>query len=238
MELEDRLTLDQAEGIDLDLRLAGIASRGSALIVDLLIEFLVLLVVVAAGASLGDLGTAFAAVASFLILLGYPIVAEAFAGGRTLGKALFRLQVVGTQGQPITFLQATIRNLVRFVDSLPGVYLVGIVCVVLSKRAQRVGDLAAGTLVVHRPRPAAGAAWTVEVDPASIPGSWDVSAVSADEVAAVRSFLGRRADLAPQARYELAATLAGRLTPKVAGVPLDGGPEAFLERVAAARSVR
>jgi len=62
--------------------------------------------------------------------------------------------------------------------------------------------------------------------------------VTPEEVAMARSFLERRAQLTPDARWQLAVTLADQLRPKVAGVPLDGGPEAFLERIVVARTAR
>ncbi len=245
MELDDRLTLASAEGIDLDLRLAGIGSRGSAFLVDLVLQAAALALAGLVASAFGDLGRAFLAVAAFLILLGYPILAEAF-GGRTVGKALLRLSVVTTEGTPITFLASVIRNLVRLVDSLPGTYFVGIAAVLLTRRGQRVGDLAAGTLVVHSGRsrsrrdrsPALGSAAPFDVGLPPEAVRWDVSAVTAEEVAAVRSFLDRRCDLDPSHRANLAQTLSFQLLPKVAGVPLDGGPEHFLERVVAAKTSR
>jgi hypothetical protein len=67
---------------------------------------------------------------------------------------------------------------------------------------------------------------------------WELSAVSLDELAAVRSFLERRYELAPEARGQIGYALAEQLRPKVAGIPLDGYPELFLERVVYARSFR
>lgn len=241
MELDDRVTVAGAEGIDLDLVLAGVSSRGAAFIADLLVQSLaILLVTVAAGAA-DRLSTAVVAVALFAILLGYPIVAEAFAGGRTVGKALLGIRVVSIDGTPVTFLSAAIRNVLRVVDSLPGVYVVGIIAVLATARNQRVGDLAAGTLVVHKARAAVashdGFLAAAPASEAEMAG-WDVSAVTAEEVAALRSFLGRRGQLDPMRRAELAQTLSFQVLPKVAGVPLEGGPEAFLERVVAARTAR
>ncbi len=244
MELDDRVTVAGAEGIDLDLVLAGVGSRGAAFIVDLLLQAVALAAVTAAAGAVADLGPAVLAVAVFLIFLGYPILAEAFAGGRTVGKALLGISVVSVDGTPVTFLAATIRNVVRLVDSLPGVYLVGIIAVLATTRNQRVGDLAAGTLVVHRPRAAvasvaagAGAGAGSHASVAEMAG-WDVSAVTVEEVAALRSFLGRRGSLEPRSRADLAQTLSFQILPKVAGVPLEGGPEVFLERVVAAKTVR
>jgi len=242
VELDDRVTVAGAEGIDLDLVLAGVGSRGAAFLVDLSLQVAVLFLVTAAAAAVTDLSTAVVAIATFVIFLGYPILAEAFAGGRTVGKALLGISVVAVDGTPVTFLAAAIRNAVRLVDSLPGVYAVGIISVLATSRNQRVGDLAAGTLVVHRPRAAvpssfAGGSGVAPASPGEM-AAWDVSAVTADEVAALRSFLGRREALDPRSRADLAQTLSFQILPKVAGVPLEGGPEVFLERVVAAKTLR
>lgn len=241
MELDDRVTVAGAEGIDLDLVLAGVGSRGAAFLIDLALQAAMLGAITAAAGAVASLSTAVVAIATFVTFLGYPILAEAFAGGRTVGKALLGISVVAVDGTPVTFLAATIRNVVRVVDSLPGVYLVGIVAVLATRRNQRVGDLAAGTLVVHRPR----AALADDVDggvhavaSAEEMAGWDVSAVTSDEVAAMRSFLGRRSSLDPGRRAELAQALSFQILPKVAGVPLEGGPEVFLARVVAAKTTR
>ncbi len=242
MEIDDRYMLASAEGIDLDLRLAGIGSRGTAFLVDLALQAVALLVAGLVGGA--GLGAAFFAIAAFLILLGYPIVAEAFAGGRTIGKALLRVAVVRVDGTPISFLDSVVRNILRFVDALPGTYFVGMAAVLVTARNQRLGDLAAGTIVVHRgalstgagSRPGGRAAGVAELPPEA--AGWDVAAVTADEVAAVRSFLVRRGELDAAHRANLAQTLAFQLLPKVAGVPLEGGPEQFLERVVAAKAAR
>jgi len=241
VELEDRLTVASAEGIDLDLSLAGISSRAAAFLTDLIIESLALFLVFAVGSSFGDLGVAFSAIAFFMIFFGYPTLAETFAGGRTLGKALFKIHAVSIDGGPLTFLSAAIRNIVRVIDALPGVYLVGLISIVATKKNQRVGDLAANTLVIHKVRPTVpgrAGAWDLPAFAAVDTSNWDVTSVTAEEVAAVRSFLMRRGQLDPSSRANLAQTLAFQLLPKVAGVPLEGGPEVFLERVVTAKSQR
>lgn len=233
--------MPSAEGIDLDLVLAGLGSRGVALMVDLLLQALLVALLTIAAGSAGDGGVAFAAIALFLVLLGYPVLFEAFNGGRTLGKMMMGIAVVTGDGTPIGFLAAVIRNVLRFVDSLPGTYTVGMVSILATSRNQRVGDLAAGTLVVRRPRrhasaPAVG--WTVPAAPPPELAQWDLSAVTAEEVAAIREFLGRRQQLQPVARAQIGDALARQVAPRVAGVPLDGGPELLLERIAWAKSFR
>ncbi len=245
VELEDRISLPSAEGIDLDLVLAGIGSRSLALLVDLTLQMLALFLLALVADALGDGGAAFASVGAFLVLLGYPILFEAFNGGRTLGKAWLGIAAVADDGTPLRFLPAVIRNVVRVVDSLPGTYTVGLIAVLATERNQRVGDLAAGSLVIRRPRVHSTVPMgAIATPPAAVPGpppemaTWDVTAVTADEVAAIRSFLGRRHDLAAAPRFQIADALARQILPKVAGVPAADGPEAFLERVAAAKVSR
>lgn len=235
---DDRLSVASAEGLDLDLRLAGIGSRGGALSLDLVLQAVLMALVSLVGSLFAELGVAFAAIAGFLVVFGYPIVAEGFAGGRTFGKAIMGIRVVAHDGSPATFLDVVVRNLVRLIDALPGTYFVGLVAVLASPRAQRLGDMAAGTLVVHERRRREVSAvpmLTAEDLPPEAAG-WDVSAVTAEEVAATRSFLARRHQMQPSNRADLAQGLAFQLLPKVAGVPLEGGPEVFLERVVAART--
>jgi uncharacterized RDD family membrane protein YckC len=87
------------------------------------------------------------AIAYFVVVLAYYFVMEA-ATGKTLGKMVMGLRVVSTSG-PYTPMKAFIRNLLRIIDGLPFLYLLGIIVVASSKQKQRIGDMAAGTLVVR-----------------------------------------------------------------------------------------
>jgi len=243
VELEDRVTMAGAEGIDLHVVLAGLGSRGVAIIVDIVLQTIALVAVVALASLFGDAGLAFAAVGSFMVLLGYQVLAEAFANGQTVGKRMMSIAVVDVDGSPVSFMDAVIRNVLRVVDLLPGTYFVGCVSILATPRNQRVGDLAAGTLVVQRTRDRGpvddfGYPTGMSIAPVLSPeaAGWDISAVTPEEVAAARSFLVRRHSLDPQHRANLAQTLSFQLLPKVAGVPLDGGPEIFLERIVAAKT--
>jgi hypothetical protein len=104
---------------------------------------------------LGVLSRDFAVGASilayFLISVGYGITMEWYWRGQTLGKRLFRLRVMDVQGLRLQLSQIVIRNLLRFVDSLPAFYLVGGLTSLVSRRAQRLGDIAANTIVVRNP---------------------------------------------------------------------------------------
>jgi uncharacterized RDD family membrane protein YckC len=247
VELDERVTLPGAEGIDLDLVLAGIASRAAALVLDLVVQALLIgaLAIGVTGLS-ENVAVSILAVGSFGVWFGYPILLEAFAEGQTVGKRALGIAVVRTDGTPAGFLAAAVRGVVKVIDLLPGVGTVGLVSMVATKRCQRLGDLAAGTLVVRRAaRPQAVAGGPVGFDAvasgyAPPPGTetWDTTGLSLEELAAIRAFLDRRAQLDPGQRALIAQTLAEHVLPKVAGVPLDGGPEVFLERLAWARGRR
>jgi uncharacterized RDD family membrane protein YckC len=98
-----------------------------------------------------DVAAAFMTVAYFAVSIGYGIVTEWFWRGQTIGKRLLRLRVLDEQGLRLTFSQIVVRNLLRFVDALPFFYLVGGVALLVSRRAQRLGDFAANTVVVRTP---------------------------------------------------------------------------------------
>ncbi|MCK5802601.1 MAG: RDD family protein [Lentisphaeria bacterium] len=91
------------------------------------------------------------AVLYFVLSISYGILCEWLLGGQTVGKRLLRLRVIDVQGLPLRFSQVAIRNLLRAVDLLPGMYLVGGLCCVLTRNDQRLGDIAGNTTVVHLP---------------------------------------------------------------------------------------
>ncbi len=99
-----------------------------------------------------DIARGFYIISYFIVSIGYGIALERYMRGQTLGKRLLGLRVMDSQGLHLNFSQIVIRNLLRFVDSLPSLYLVGGVVCLLSKQAQRLGDIAAGTIVVRYPK--------------------------------------------------------------------------------------
>ncbi len=98
-----------------------------------------------------DFGTALVTMAGFLVSVGYAMALEWFWNGRTLGKRLLRLRVMDSNGLHLKFNQVVIRNLLRVVDGLPLLYMAGGAACLASSRYQRLGDLAAGTIVVRSP---------------------------------------------------------------------------------------
>jgi uncharacterized RDD family membrane protein YckC len=167
----------------------------------------------------------------FLVTWGYYPLFEGFWNGRTPGKRLQRIRVVRSDGQPVTLGPVLVRNLVRVVDFLPSSYGVGVVTMVVTARSQRLGDLAAGTIVI-RERPLPPPAPLALGPDVAADAALDTTALSEREYALVRSFLERRASLTPAARRHLATQLAEGLRPRVAaGTVPPGEEEVFLEGI-------
>jgi len=245
---EDRISVATPEGVTLEVTLAGAGSRFAAGLIDQILRTALLLALVLLIGLVGELGDlsgglflALLLVGLFLVQFAYDMLFETLAAGRTPGKRWTGLRVVRAGGAPVGFLASTIRNVLRIVDALPGFYLVGMLCVLFTRNNQRLGDLAAGTIVVRErtqhtalPQPRSSPSLS-DTDDASL---WDVSAISAEEVATVRRFLDRRESLAPEARERLAHEMATRLGPKVVGPPKQWAPEAFLEYLVATKAAR
>ena len=162
--VQETLRIATPEGVSLELPLAGVGSRFVALLVDTLLQGVIFVgVIVLLVVSGGDGFTAFAVMGFtvFSLLFVYPVAFELAAGGRTPGKRWSSLRVVCDNGSTVTFRASALRNLVRLVDMLPGLYLVGAIAIFATRNNQRLGDLAAGTIVVREPR--AGAVATRDV---------------------------------------------------------------------------
>lgn len=147
------LVVNTPERVSFQYQVAGIGTRAIAQILDLLILFGVLIAVYYAAVAVGQLGSDVVAylvaiLGTFVVIFGYFWACEAFWSGQTVGKKVFRLRAVGDRGEPMTFAQAGIRNIVRLVDFLPYAYGVGMVVLFINGKGKRLGDLAAGTVVV------------------------------------------------------------------------------------------
>ncbi len=234
------MTITAPEGVELQIVLAGAGSRLIAGAIDLLLQALLvgLAALVALDLVGGGLGLALFAMAAFVGLYLYDVLFEVLASGRTPGKRFTHLRVVREKGAPVDLPASATRNLLRLIDILPGAYLVGIACIILTKRNQRLGDLAGGTLVIREPSAPRRRAPATEHTQAPQTAGWDVSAVSGEELAAVRRFLERRGELDGRARGELAFRLEQGLREKVAGAPAGLAAERFLEALVQAKSAR
>lgn len=237
MRYDDTVTIATPEGVDLELTLAGAGSRFVSALVDLGIQMVLALGAVAAFGWVGGFGQAAVAIITSLVVLGYDILFEVLASGRTPGKRLNGMRVVRSGGEPVGFLTSAIRNVLRLVDFLPFAYVIGAAAILATRKNQRLGDVAAGTLVVRDRVPKVALYRDAATAPAET-STWDTSAITAEEVAAVRRFLERRPEIEAGARAELARTLATRLEPKVAGAREGLDAEVFLTLLVAAKTAR
>ncbi len=138
------------EGVNLNLRLAGPPVRLLAWGFDAVLMGVTQSIVALLMSLLGQMGTGLMLLSVFAITWFYPVAFEVLRAGATPGKAAFGLQVVHDDGTPISLGASLLRNLLRFADFLPTAYGAGLVSMLLSPNFQRLGDLAAGTLVVYR----------------------------------------------------------------------------------------
>ena len=182
-ETGDELVVATPELVTFDYQLAGPGSRFLAQLIDFPIQLLLLLLAGLAGVGLARVvpNTSLVIVATlmvaFIVVWGYYAISEAAWSGKTLGKLAFGLRVVGDHGEPITIGQSVVRNLVRIVDFLPFFYGLGIIALFANGRGKRLGDLAAGTVVVRERAPitlkrlrAAAEATTADGSPGNGPG--------------------------------------------------------------------
>lgn len=212
------LLIKTPEGVVFSQHLAGPATRMAAWSVDFacVLALVMVLNLITSLSSLisPDFAQALMILNYFAVSIGYGIFTEWHWRGQTIGKRLMRLRVVDAQGLQLHFSQIVIRNLLRFVDALPLLYLTGGLVCLLSRRAQRLGDLAANTVVVRLPR-------IFEPDLKNLLGGKFNSLrlyphlvarlrqrVAPDEAAAALQAVMRRDEFLPDARVELFRCLA------------------------------
>jgi len=138
------------EGIELTLRLAGPVPRALAWSVDFLLRAALVLVVSMIASRFGRAGMGVVLIAAFFVEWLLPAWFEAMWGGQTPGKRLFRLAVLNDDGTPVRWPGALTRNLLRAADFLPFLYGVGLITMLMNRDFKRLGDLAAGTVVVYQ----------------------------------------------------------------------------------------
>ena len=234
--MERSVTVRTPEAIAFYYELAGLGSRFLALFVDTIIQgvALVALVIISSlgarrAASLAtalhvshkNLESTVVAVAilvGFCLFYGYFIAFEQYWNGQTPGKRALGIRVVRDGGYPVELAGSTIRNLVRIIEFTLGFYFISVISMLLSSENKRLGDYAAGTIVVR------DRGFEVR-DPSSWlrPGTDDQSGahgeiigLSQDERAVVDRYLARRHTLDPRSARAAAAAIAGALRPKLA----------------------
>lgn len=263
---DDRYRVDTPERIDLEYDVAGLGSRFLAALIDTTI----LSVAAALVAVLSSLGLAFGlgALAGLLdssairdvassvvgagallltvgVLWGYYVFFELVWHGRTPGKRWIGLRVIKDGGYPVGFVDSAIRNVVRVVDFLPAYYIAGMLTMLVDRRSRRLGDLAAGTLVVKERRdlsletlmPDAAALLASAPREATArrdgerPPIANLDRLAVADASLVREYLLRRASLSKPGAEALAARLAEALAERLEHDLAGEDPDAFLARL-------
>jgi uncharacterized RDD family membrane protein YckC len=236
----EKLTIDTPEQIALEFPLASAGSRFLALAIDTLIQlggFMVIAIVALLAnlvraniaASLGTWALAILVIVGFLLYYGYYAAFEALWNGQTPGKRAIQLRVITTAGRPISGYDALLRNLLRIVDQLPGIYTVGLLSIFLTERNQRLGDLAADTVVVHEQ--------LIErrnIQRRAPSARRGAAKLTSEELTVIETFLARRYALPDDRRQRTAVALAARVRKRLEipeGTAVDD--EVLLEEVAA-----
>ena len=202
--------VETPEGVELEFSPAGPAPRALAWLVDAGIRFALYLALASVLRLLGPIGLGALLVGLFLLEWFYPVAFEVLARGQTPGKKLLGLRVLRADGAPVGWSRATVRSLLSFADFLPFGFAAGLVAMLLGRRCQRLGDLAAGTVVVHqsldlqgRPRPRG--------EPRPVPFETEALAppfpLTLPEQRAVMGFSERAPALTPERARELADLL-------------------------------
>jgi uncharacterized RDD family membrane protein YckC len=245
------LTIRTPEYVGFQYILAGLGSRATAFLLDTAIRFLFVLVIFVvimllfSGLSLDPTGIlsgvsknwimALGVIAYGMIDLGYFLLFEALWNGQTPGKRQQRLRVIRMDGSPIGWLGSAIRNILRAVDILAGVYPVGFVVMFLSKNSQRIGDYAAGTVViVERSRGVPKESSALQNEDAEERGDIEtyISTLEPKQYQVLRSFIERRDEMDQDHRQQLARLLVQRLLERwEISTKLDISYESFLEKV-------
>ncbi|MGB6690871.1 MAG: RDD family protein [Terracidiphilus sp.] len=262
----DQLSIETPELVAIEMPLAGIGSRFIALLVDYLIwaaGFMVLfflgLLLLPAISTFSRVSSQWAvAIVIFLVFLvnwGYFTLFEAFWNGRTPGKRVARIRVIQRSGRAIGLFESMARNLLRYVDQFPfPLHVVGVVSMFVTRQHQRLGDLAAGTLVV-RDREEESPLWgetgartfTAQVFAPTAPApephaaltlpSTGIARLSPADLEVLEGFFARRLDMALPTRQALAQRIAAAIQAKSGlEVPGEVSVETFLE--ATARQLR
>ena len=234
------------EAVALEIRPAGVGSRGVALVIDVVLQIAVTLAWAWALTGFGlsaDTAAVQAVVLTMSVatVLGYPVGFETLWRGRTPGKAAMGLRVVRDDGGPIRFRHAFVRGLVGVVVDRPGVSagLLALIPMLVTRRSKRIGDLAAGTVVVQERVPSrVVAAPLVVPELAGWAAGLDLSRVDDTLALQIRHFLARAHQLSPRVRDEMGNQLLGRIGELVGPLPPGMAPWSYLQTVIAERSRR
>jgi uncharacterized RDD family membrane protein YckC len=239
------------EAVEVALPVARLGSRAVALAIDIVAQVALLQVAaLAVGSLVTGSDAALSGAVIVLVLVGvfvvWPVTFETLSRGRSPGKLAMGLRVVRDDGGPIRFRQALVRGLVGFAFEFPGLFFApltwvfGIVTMLFSPRGKRLGDVAAGTIVLHERLPDRGVYAPVMPPPlASWAQTLDLTRLDDGLALAVRQFLSRSAQLDEGPREDLGRRLAGEVAAVTTPAPPPGTPGwAYLAAILAERRRR
>jgi uncharacterized RDD family membrane protein YckC len=247
MNLQE-IDITTPEHVHLKFKIAGIGSRATAQIIDWIIlgllNFTIFFISIKVNKSfLGDIDGftnyfwAIVIILFFILTWGYFAFFEFFNSGRTIGKWLIGIRVIQDNGQSITFMSSFIRNLLRIVDFLPGMYLLGILMIFFHSKHKRVGDLVAGTVVIYerKRKKRKKNAFQKEMEKRNIqPGrmeldDWSKKKIGAREWDILKTYMERRQTLGTVEREKLTIKVASVLLP-LRQVEFEGKPYVEVEK--------
>ncbi|MES2148267.1 MAG: RDD family protein [Pseudomonadota bacterium] len=204
--LDGRLALTTPEGVRLQLTPAGPYLRAAAWSVDFAIWLGFVLAMASLLGAAGKLGQGITMLLLFVSYWGYPILCEVYWGGRTLGKRAAGIEVLRADGLPVGWRESSLRNLMLVADFLPFMYASGLVCMLCDLQFRRLGDIVAGTQVVHSEKKAALRPAAPSAEPLPLPFP-----LSAQQQRTLADLFEREAGLPPERMLEL-GSLASTLT--------------------------
>jgi uncharacterized RDD family membrane protein YckC len=247
MNFFNRVKVRTPESVELEFTLAGIGNRTVALIVDYLIWGAVLIGILIVWSIVSvqlsryinidnvELWlTAISILIVFTVYTAYFVFFETLWQGQTPGKRYAKIRVIRDDGQPVGVSQALLRSLLRPFDDI---LFLGMLLIILGKREKRLGDWAAGTIVIQEERPIAAASFSVSDEARSLANDLlqtaNMSALLPDDFAVIREYLQRRYSLDSRAKSDLSLQLARQARDLIGlqDLPFQMTPDLFLEAV-------
>ncbi|MFD2043709.1 RDD family protein [Ornithinibacillus salinisoli] len=246
--IQEQVDIKTPEYVSLQFKLAGLGSRATAMIVDqfILTVLNIVAILLAIFITSSEMFyvmesgwlVAITIIGLFVVNWGYFFVSEYFFGGKTIGKNMIGIRVIQENGHSLTLLSAIIRNLLRIIDMLPTSYFLGIVLIFFHSKHKRLGDMAAGTIVVHERKAKKQRKSKIEkvierrgltVDSFKIEG-WAVHNLGEKEWNLLKTYSQKILDLRDYPKRELTTEVASILLPKV-GLAVGNQTEEELENM-------
>jgi uncharacterized RDD family membrane protein YckC len=218
--MED-FTLQTAENVPLHYDIATAGSRSAAFLID----YVIILIVMSGIIIIGQLSEALGDISSYIwaflyLLVGtllwvYFVISEMMFDGSSFGKKMLGIRVIKDDGSPIDLVDSLTRNFIRYVDLLPGTCLVGFLVMMFNDKSKRLGDFAAGTLVVRVRSVQLDKLYLEDTPYDAVVRNSPLSLITAEEYQLMRDYLTQRHRLPPYKSSTIASQLATRMAEKL-----------------------